>query len=178
MARPKHNATNDKRHIERLGRQKEALRLRAYGFSFQQIAGELDVGKTTAFKYYQDAITEARQENLALAESARDLELERCDIALRAIAAEVRSGNLAAIDRWIKIIERRSAILGIDASDRAKLGEAMSSMSAQMMLLEVVKAVSEALLDHPEAKQAVVLHLRQIEDRRDEWAFLPKSVEG
>lgn len=45
----------------------------------------------------------------------RHLELSRLDAAMEAIADKVEAGDLFAIDRWVKLIERRCKILGIDA---------------------------------------------------------------
>jgi basic membrane lipoprotein Med (substrate-binding protein (PBP1-ABC) superfamily) len=46
-------------------------------------------------------------------------EISRLDIATEAIAEQVKEGNFYAIDRWLKISERRSKLLGLE--DKLKL---------------------------------------------------------
>src|SRR3990167_2042270 len=49
------------------------------------------------------------------AEEIRAIETARLDVMLHAIAAKVRSGDLPAIDRVLKIMDRRAALWGLDA---------------------------------------------------------------
>jgi hypothetical protein len=52
------------------------------------------------------------------ADEVRQLELLRLDRYLSAIAEKVDSGDLKAIDRALKIMERRSKLLGLDAPQK------------------------------------------------------------
>jgi hypothetical protein len=49
------------------------------------------------------------------ADELRTLEVERLDAAAAAIYPSVKQGQYGAIDRWIKIMERRAKLLGLDA---------------------------------------------------------------
>jgi hypothetical protein len=52
--------------------------------------------------------------------SERALELQRLETALHALMSKVRQGDLAAIDRWLKLCESRRKLLGLNArSNRA-----------------------------------------------------------
>jgi len=55
------------------------------------------------------------------AEEIRRLELERLDAMLFAIGPEVRKGSYGAIDRALKIMERRARLLGLDAPVKGAL---------------------------------------------------------
>jgi len=52
--------------------------------------------------------------------SERALELQRLETALHALVSKVHEGDLAAIDRWLKLCESRRKLLGLNArSSRA-----------------------------------------------------------
>ena len=44
----------------------------------------------------------------------RDLEVQRFDMILRVLYPRVRRGDMAAIDRWLKVSENRRKLLGLD----------------------------------------------------------------
>jgi hypothetical protein len=46
------------------------------------------------------------------------MEVERLDAVLMAIWAQVKQGNLSAVDRYIKVAQRRAELLGLDAPKR------------------------------------------------------------
>lgn len=93
-------------------RQVRALELRKAGVSYQTIADTLGYGGPSgAFKAVQTALKTTLREP---AEELRSLEMERLDQAAFAIAAQVRAGNLGAIDRLLRIMERRAKMLGLD----------------------------------------------------------------
>jgi len=104
-------ATEERRRI--------VLELRRGGASLRAIQAALDSqGITTSIvtvKRDVDASLErlAEQTNIAAA-GLRALELERLDMASLAIVRQVQAGDLAAIDRWVKIIARRCELLGLD----------------------------------------------------------------
>src|SRR5262249_60655880 len=66
----------------------------------------------------KSALEELRTLGAAEAESLRQLELERLDAMLMGIWSAASRGDLASIDRAIKIMERRSRFLGLDAPEK------------------------------------------------------------
>lgn len=93
-----------------------ALQLRAKGASRDTIAAELDVHPVTAWRYIRDAIAELPREP---AEEVRALELERLDAMQAALWPKALRGNVGAIDRVLKIMERRAKYLGLDEQTSA-----------------------------------------------------------
>ena len=98
--------------IEATERQGAALELRLKGMSYRQIAEQLQIQVGTAHElvntYLLNAVTEPGEE-------LRTLEVERLDVMLKAIWADVEAGDVKAIDAALKISDRRAKLLGIDA---------------------------------------------------------------
>ncbi len=98
-------------------READALELRLGGATYEQIAGRLGYkNRSGAMRAVQRALDKLiSPENV---ESLRQLELERLDRLLLGIWSSAVRGNPPAIDRVLKILERRARILGIDAPER------------------------------------------------------------
>ncbi|RQW82029.1 MAG: hypothetical protein EHM79_19080 [Geobacter sp.] len=100
--------------------QKKAYQMRIAGMPYRRIGDQLGVSHVTAFNYVQDMLSKLRAESKDLAETYRDMELERLDEAQAAIYANVLKGDLQAIDRFLKIQERRSKYLGLDVATKVE----------------------------------------------------------
>ena len=99
------------RGIDRAERQERCLNLRRQGHTIREIAGLLDVSANTVWRDLKAAITDIpRQE----AEELRQQEVQRLDNLQRAIWETATSGDLQAVDRCVRIIERRCKLLGLD----------------------------------------------------------------
>lgn len=98
----------------------EALKLRIAGLSYRKIAKEVGVSVGMAHRYVTEALEEIRHDISEKADELRTLELERMDSMLAAIwpliiEAQGEDGpNLAAVDRILRIMERRSKLVGLD----------------------------------------------------------------
>ena len=121
-------------------RQQTALSLRKSGASYRAIAAHIAAqtdatGALLHSKYseglaYRDIATclKALVSQTSLdTEEYRSLELERLDTAQLAIASKVQSGDLGSIDRWLRISERRSALLGLNEPVRLKIEQGLES---------------------------------------------------
>ena len=93
----------------------EALRLRSAALPYTQIAARLGVSKSTAFAYVTKALDELRDERRKRAGVLLDLELERLDIAQRGVWPQVLKGDVHALAVFLRLSERRSRLLGLDA---------------------------------------------------------------
>ena len=96
-------------------RRARALQLRKEGANFDQIAEELGMSRSAAHKTVQRAIAELA--TLAETEVAeiRALESARLDELQHAVWPQAVAGDLPALDRVIRIMERRARLLGLDA---------------------------------------------------------------
>ena len=93
---------------------REALFLRSTGASFAAIGKTLGVSKSAAFKAVNSALQALREEITEQAKLLQAQEAERLDQLQRGIWSEAISGNLAAIQTVLKIMERRAKLLGLD----------------------------------------------------------------
>lgn len=107
-------------------KQQKALELRKAGVSYAAIAKQLGYrGPSGAHAAVAAALKKTLQEP---ADEVRTLELERLDAMLLAIWRQVKEGNHGAIDRALRILERRAKLLGLDApvkQDITSHGEAL-----------------------------------------------------
>ena len=100
-------------------RQLQALELRKAGVSYAVIAERLCYRSGSgAHAAVGAALKKTLQEP---ADELRVLELERLDNMLLAIASQVKAGHLGAIDRALRIQERRAKLLGLDAAAKHEL---------------------------------------------------------
>jgi len=105
-----------RRQFAAMERRKKALEMRMAGLTYQQIADNLGYGnRNSAYDAVDSALRDIPREN---AVKLRTLELERLDFAASRIAKRVSQGDLPAIDRWLKIQERRARLQGLDAPTR------------------------------------------------------------
>lgn len=105
--------------IKAVDKHAQALKMRQAGASYEDIARVLGYKSASgAYSAIKAGLKKTLQEP---AEELRFLELSRLDEALKAIWPEVRKGSLFAIDRFLKISERRSRLLGLDAKTEISL---------------------------------------------------------
>lgn len=99
--------------------QLKALELRKAGVSYQRIADSLGYKSASgAHKAVQTALKKTLQEP---ADDLRRLEVERLDAALAAVWSSVLKGQYGAVDRFLRIQERRARLLGLDAPTKADI---------------------------------------------------------
>lgn len=102
--------------------QRKALELRRMGLGYTEIAQQLGLGKSQAHRLVKAGLEDAREQIAAQADDLRSEELSRLDGMLAGIWPSARKGNVTAIDRVLKIMERRTKLLGLDAPVRLAHG--------------------------------------------------------
>ena len=110
-------------------RRTKVLALRTAGMSYRAIADRLRGKDGVAEKYnfataYDDVkamLDEANANHREQAEDIRALEMERLDAMHMALWADAARGNHGAIDRVLRVMERRAKLLGLDAPTKAQL---------------------------------------------------------
>ena len=94
-------------------RQMEALRLRQDAISYQEIADTLGYKSVSgAYKAVMSQLDRLMREP---ADKVRHLELTRIDRLYNIALKAATGGNIAAIDRCIRLMERRARLKGLDA---------------------------------------------------------------
>jgi len=112
-------------------KQAQALELRKAGASYKAIAER--VGFKNAARAYE-AVKAALQKTLRPpADELRQMECERLDALLLALWPQAHQGNHGAIDRVLKIMERRARLLGLDAPTKTDL-----TTDGQRLVIEYV----------------------------------------
>ncbi len=107
-------------------RRKLALEFRQAGLTYRELAVAL-TNKGFPCKFscaYGDvmkALDDIAKKTHEEAEQLRTLELTRLDTMLKHIWARVLKGDTAAVDRALKISERRSKLLGLNAPERKEI---------------------------------------------------------
>ena len=104
-----------KKHIKNKELQRKALELRTLGLSFQQIADQLSVSKSVAYRAVTKALGEVEEETRQLAKLNKTLDLQRLDWIIREAMKLALKGDLQAMDRIMKAIDQRAKIYGFEA---------------------------------------------------------------
>lgn len=99
-------------------RQVKALELRRSGMTYFEIAAALGIGKSQAQRYVQAGLAGAREQVASEASDLRAEEVSRLDGMLRGLWTDARKGHLGAVEKVLKIMERRAKLLGLDAPTR------------------------------------------------------------
>lgn len=104
-------------------RRVEVMRLRMTGLTYEEIGRRVGISNVAAYNHVKHALEHARTELIEVTDTVREQELRRLDRALVVVMAAMTPRNrarpgpneLAAVDRLIKIMERRAKYLGLDA---------------------------------------------------------------
>lgn len=102
------------RKVQALEREEQILQLRIGGARYQQIADRLGIVPSTVGRALQRGMARWQAQADDLASELIWLQLERLDRLLLGIWPEAVKGNVAAIDRVLKIEERRAKLMGLD----------------------------------------------------------------
>jgi len=102
-------------------RERDALELRKTGMTYEQIAKKLEMSSTGAYKCVSRALERLEAETGEKANEVRKLELERLDVMLAGVWKKAQAGNVYAVDRVLRIQERRSKYLGLDAQEESQV---------------------------------------------------------
>lgn len=102
-------------------REHDALELRKKGWTYQKIAESLGISIQGASDCVKRALERLKTEVRESAEDVRQIELERLDKMLAIAESAAEAGDLSAIDRVLRIQERRAKYLGLDAPARTDI---------------------------------------------------------
>lgn len=120
------------KRIDAAERQRKALEARKAGASYDQIARQLNyAGPSSAHKAVITALQRTIQEP---ADELRQLELTRLDALLIPVWGQAMKGSLPAIDRAIRIMERRAKLLGLDAPLKFSIADVVNQVAEELGL--------------------------------------------
>ncbi len=131
------------RHLVALAREAEALHLRLSGATYQVIAEQLGISAPGAYKVVMRACERVHAKTRESAQVVLHLELMRLDRLLFAVwPLAIEGKSLKAVDRVLKIMERRSRYLGLDAPTKTVVGALEDS--------DVLSDLANSVLTDPE----------------------------
>jgi hypothetical protein len=156
-------AEEDRIHL----RQTQAIALRVKGYSFREIAKELEISVGQAHHDVRSAMVEFDDQAAADVELERKTQSKRLESALRSVsevlAADVydSDGNvdhelkLKAIDRIVKLEERRSKLLGLDMPTKTEIDARVATDATPAEAARLVReAFGSHALDGPDTGDA------------------------
>lgn len=115
------------RTIEDYERDHNALELRKEGYTFEDISKRL--GYSTRSGSYRAVMRRLQGMDKPAIEELRELEVHRLDAMLNAIWPDIQQGDQGAINTGLRISERRSKMLGLDAPHRIEAKASIDVMS-------------------------------------------------
>ena len=116
-----------------LERRARAWELRKAGAGYRAIGRELGVSRDTAHKDVRHVFQHLVAKTQESAEQARQIDSERLDSWLLALAPKLREGHLGAIERGIKILERRAKMFGYDAPTQVEVSATVADVTSEEM---------------------------------------------
>lgn len=113
--------------IPAAARREMALELRAKRMSIRAIADKLGVSKSQVQRDIEKELQAAAERRKKIAGLIIDLELAKLDALEKEAWEHIHAGELSAIDRVLRSMERRAKLLGLDktgeAGDTGSLGD-------------------------------------------------------
>lgn len=129
--------------IQTAEREREAIGLRAAGLSYDAIAEKVGyANRSLAYKAVIRVLDRWRVETREDACVVRDLEVERLDSLLAGVWQRAAQGEPAAIDRVLKIMDRRARLLGLDAPAQHDVTSAGGPIDFSALSLEELEKIA------------------------------------
>lgn len=127
----------------------KAFELRKMGLSLEAVGQQLGVSRQRAHKLISQSLAELDALNTQTLNELREMDLARLDDALLQMMVQVKCGNQGAVDRMIRILERRAKLMGLDAPARTEMsgpnGEPLSFVDrTEEIRLKIMNALSDA----------------------------------
>lgn len=110
--------------------------------SLRSIADDLGVNKSTIHRDIEALRIEWQKQRLAAMDQAAAEDLQRLSAIERTLWPFVQRGDLQALDRLLKVMERKAKLLGLDAPDRI---EHLLKSEAEKVAAELGLDVTEVL---------------------------------
>lgn len=116
-----------------LAREEEALTWRQTGLSYREIGKRMGISGEGARKCVVRAMDRLRPVVEERAEEVRELELARLDIATQGLMPKVEDGNAQAVDKLVKVMERRARLLGLDAPTKSQINVDVTTLTDEQL---------------------------------------------
>lgn len=111
-------------------RRRRAVALRIAGASFEQIGEQLGITRQSAHALVVNALDEIAKQTAESAEQLRQMELQRLDALQASLWPDAMRGDEQKVDRVIKIMARRAALMGLDAPTKQEVQQTLTHVEA------------------------------------------------
>lgn len=128
-------------------RQQEALELRMRGMSQRAIGDAMGISQQAVAYHLKNALLEYQKDIEKNAAKIRAIELSRLERLQAAVWQPALDGNLEAVDKAIKVMDRRAKLVGLDAPKKTELtGKDGGPLAVASISVDLSK-LSDAQLD-------------------------------
>ena len=121
-------STTSARRTETAERKRQAVALRIAGATFEQIGERLGISKQAAHGLVVKALEATNKQTAETAEQLRAIELQRLDALQAALWADAMRGDEQKVDRVLRVMQRRAALLGLDAPARQEIAQTIETV--------------------------------------------------
>lgn len=125
---------------------RRCLELRLAGGTLEAIGETVGLHKSNVSRRIKAALADIPKEE---ADELRAIENERLNVMQTAIWRKVRQGEYGAVDRALRISERRSKLNGLDAPQRVDVGA--RAVDIEGVTRDILEAFGADAADPPEA---------------------------
>lgn len=136
----KATAAKARREVDAAERAHQALELRKSGLSYLDVGKAIGRSESQAWKIVQAALRELPREN---AEELRALESARLDELTRLSTIGTKLGDPQAISAAVRVSERRSKLLGLDAPSKHELSGEVATGDFEAFRARLVASLCE-----------------------------------
>ncbi len=134
-------------------KREKALQLRKMGFSYEKIGEQIGCSKQHVHRVITEELGKLRESNYASAEDLRTLQAERIAYAINQVMIAINTGDITAVDKLCRLLDREARLFGLDAATRTEISGALTSSSEWVELRSVLLLT---LGRFPDARQAVL----------------------
>jgi predicted transcriptional regulator len=110
----------------------EAVRLRSLGWSYQRIANELGISKSTAYERVQRALVAIPSEAV---DEYRQIQRAQMDDLMATYLPQALAGDVKSADLVLKLLDRRAKLEGTDAPTKTEV-ITLDAIDAEIRRLE------------------------------------------
>lgn len=110
-------------------RRAEVFKLKKSGKTNKQIAEAMGITTASVAADVKIVLKKLQQQQLEDADLWRIMELERLDDIMTVLDSKVKEGDLASIDRYLRVSQARRELLGLDAPENSHLAIDLKNLS-------------------------------------------------
>jgi hypothetical protein len=170
MSRPNDTTSCDR--ITRAENAREAMGLRLAGLNYEQIGRRMGFTRQRAHQLVKEELSRINAERNEAAEQLRTIEAERLDRLQSALWLRAMAGDLHAIDRVLRVMERRAKLLGLDVD----LGEFLSRDQAMALVRGLLDAVRYEV-DDPDTARRILARVGRVAGNEPVPEVVAETVE-